>query len=37
MGWFLLVGAIITEVAPKLSLRASEGLRKRKWIAPLVA
>lgn len=36
MSWLLLVGAIITEVAATLSLRASEGLRKKKWIAPIV-
>lgn len=33
--WFLLAGAIVTEVAATMSLRASEGLRKRRWIAPV--
>jgi len=33
--WLLLAGAIVTEVAATLSLRASEGLRKKKWIAPV--
>lgn len=33
--WFLLAGAIITEVAATLSLRASEGLKRRRWIAPV--
>lgn len=35
MTWLLLVGAILTEVAATLSLRASEGLRKTRWIAPV--
>jgi len=35
MIWLLLIGAIITEVAATMSLRASEGLRKTKWIAPV--
>lgn len=35
MTWLLLVGAILTEVAATLSLRASEGLRKKRWIAPV--
>jgi small multidrug resistance pump len=34
--WLLLFGAIVTEVAATLSLRASEGLRKRRWI-PVIA
>lgn len=33
--WFLLAGAIVTEVAATLSLRASEGLKRRRWIAPV--
>lgn len=37
MTWLLLVGAILTEVAATLSLRASEGLRKKRWIAPVAA
>ncbi|CAD6008155.1 multidrug efflux SMR transporter [Agreia sp. COWG] len=35
MTWLLLAGAILTEVAATLSLRASEGLRKKIWIAPV--
>jgi small multidrug resistance pump len=35
MTWLLLAGAIIFEVAATLSLRASEGLKKKAWIAPI--
>lgn len=35
MTWLLLAGAILTEVAATMSLRASEGLRKKRWIAPV--
>lgn len=35
MIWLLLAGAILTEVAATLSLRASEGLKKKRWIAPV--
>ena len=35
MTWLLLAGAIVTEVAATLSLRASEGLKKKAWIAPV--
>ncbi|MGD8195429.1 DMT family transporter [Herbiconiux sp. P18] len=35
MIWLLLSGAIVTEVAATLSLRASEGLKKKRWIAPV--
>ncbi|PZQ89822.1 MAG: QacE family quaternary ammonium compound efflux SMR transporter [Leifsonia xyli] len=35
MTWLLLAGAIVTEVAATMSLRASEGLRKKIWIAPV--
>lgn len=35
MTWLLLTGAILTEVAATLSLRASEGLRRKRWIAPV--
>ena len=35
MTWLLLAGAIVTEVAATMSLRASEGLRKKQWIAPV--
>lgn len=34
--WLALVGAILVEVCATLSLRASEGFRKRAWIAPVV-
>ncbi|NJI60377.1 multidrug efflux SMR transporter [Microbacterium oxydans] len=29
------MGAILTEVTATMSLRASEGLRKKRWIAPV--
>ncbi|OXM66219.1 DMT family transporter [Amycolatopsis vastitatis] len=35
MTWVLLAGAILAEVAATLSLRASEGLKKKRWIAPI--
>lgn len=35
MTWLLLAGAILTEVAATMSLRASEGLRNKCWIAPV--
>ncbi|WP_208617615.1 MULTISPECIES: DMT family transporter [Microbacterium] len=35
MTWLLLMGAILTEVTATMSLRASEGLRKKRWIAPV--
>lgn len=35
MTWLLLAIAIVTEAAASLSLRASEGLRKKIWIAPI--
>ncbi|WP_084361389.1 DMT family transporter [Herbiconiux solani] len=35
MTWLLLAGAIILEAAATMSLRASEGLRKKRWIAPV--
>jgi len=34
--WLALAGAIIVEVVATLSLRASDGFRKRAWIAPIV-
>lgn len=34
--WLALAGAIIIEVFATLALRASDGLRKRGWIAPVV-
>ena len=36
MTWLFLGGAILCEVAGTLALRQSEGLRKRRWIAPVV-
>jgi small multidrug resistance pump len=35
--WLALAGAILVEVVATLSLRASDGFRKRAWIAPVVA
>jgi small multidrug resistance pump len=35
--WWALAGAILIEVVATLSLRASDGFRKRAWIAPVVA
>jgi len=35
MTWLFLVAAIVTEVGATMSLRASEGLRKKRWIAPV--
>jgi small multidrug resistance pump len=36
MMWTTLAGAILIEVFATLSLRASDGFRKRVWIAPVV-
>lgn len=33
--WWLLAGAILTEVAATMSLRASDGFRKRIWVIPM--
>ncbi|MCF4122600.1 SMR family transporter [Antribacter sp. KLBMP9083] len=35
MMWLILAGAIVSEVTATLALRASEGLRKKVWIAPV--
>jgi small multidrug resistance pump len=35
--WLALAGAIIVEVFATLSLRASDGFRKKGWIAPVIA
>lgn len=35
MSWLWLLLAIGTEVAGTLSLRASEGLRRKRWYAPI--
>ena len=34
--WLALAGAILLEVFATLSLRASDGFRKKAWIAPVV-
>jgi small multidrug resistance pump len=34
--WLALVGAILVEVIATLSLRASDGFRKRGWMIPVV-
>jgi small multidrug resistance pump len=34
--WLALAGAILVEVIATLSLRASDGFRKRGWIIPIV-
>jgi len=34
--WWALVGAIVVEVFATLSLRASEGFRKKVWLVPVV-
>ena len=36
MRWVFLILAILTEVGATMSLRASDGLRKRPWIAAIV-
>lgn len=36
MMWLTLAGAILVEVFATLALRASEGFRKRAWIAPVI-
>lgn len=36
MTWFFLGLAILTEVAATMSLRASEGLKKKLWLVPIV-
>jgi small multidrug resistance pump len=35
--WLALAGAIIVEVFATLSLRASDGFRKKAWIVPVTA
>ena len=35
--WLALAGAILVEVFATLALRASDGFRKKAWIAPIVA
>jgi small multidrug resistance pump len=35
--WWALAGAILIEVVATLSLRASDGFRRKAWIVPVVA
>jgi small multidrug resistance pump len=35
--WLALAGAIVVEVFATMSLRASDGFRKKVWIVPVVA
>lgn len=37
MTWFFLGLAILTEVAATMSLRASEGLKKKLWLVPILS
>lgn len=36
MSWLALAGAILVEVLATLGLRASEGFRRKRWIAPVL-
>lgn len=36
MSWLALLGGIVLEVLSTLGLRASDGLRDRRWIAPVL-
>ena len=36
MMWFVLGAAIVIEVAATLALRASNGFRRKRWIAPVL-
>lgn len=36
MMWLTLAGGIVLEVLATMSLRASDGFRNRKWIAPVI-
>lgn len=36
MSWLALAGAILVEVFSTLGLRASDGFRRRRWIAPVL-
>ena len=35
--WWALTGAILIEVVATLSLRASDGFRKKAWLVPVIA
>ncbi|WP_433730440.1 DMT family transporter [Actinoplanes sp. CA-051413] len=37
MSWVFLIGAILSEVGATMSLRASDGLARRRWILPVAA
>ncbi|MFC4338017.1 DMT family transporter [Salininema proteolyticum] len=37
MSWIWLVAAVVSELAATLSLRASDGFRDRRWLAPVIA
>lgn len=37
MMWLTLTGAILVEVCATLSMRASDGFRKKIWVAPMIA
>ncbi|CKG99764.1 SMR family transporter [Mycolicibacterium smegmatis] len=37
MMWFVLGAAIVIEVGATLALRASEGFRRKRWIAPVLS
>lgn len=37
MSWIYLIGAILFEVAGTLSMRASDGFRRKVWILPVLA
>lgn len=37
MSWVWLFSSIVCEVAATLSLRASDGFRRRSWLIPVVA
>ncbi len=36
MMWLTLAGGILLEVFATMSMRASDGFRKRKWLAPVI-
>lgn len=36
MSWLALAAAILVEVCATLGLRASDGFRRRRWIAPVI-
>ena len=37
MSWLYLALAIVTEVGATMSLRASEGLKKKIWLVPIIS